>query len=204
MLYRWIPAAFPTPTRWQCRQKKWVTKCVVLPHLMDRDGSPEEERKFRKLCEIPSAKTLYPEKWSLSFAFALFPFGKAHVCCGSWRTHSHTHPVWFFCLPIPRTGRCVPSLALALSGTTFRKVSLSCFLIRHVFSISLNCIPKYVWSHPCLKMLLSCHSYKPPYYRNRDIVLFIVALKVKSIPSLYYPLVLLMLGSLGCSCYSGQ
>lgn len=88
MLYRWIPAAFPTPTRWQCRQKKWVTKCVVLPHLMARDGSPEQEWKFRKLYKIPSAKTLYPEKWSSPSAFTFFPFGKARICCGSWRTRS--------------------------------------------------------------------------------------------------------------------
>lgn len=70
--------------------------------------------------------------------------------------------------------------------TTFVKVSLCSFLIRQVCQHLVECIPKCLRSHPWLKMWLWCYSYKPPYYRNRDIILSTVALKLKNISVFYY------------------
>lgn len=140
-----------------------------------------------KLCILKNSLFLLPLSFFRleSHAFAVRAGGPALPCTTLFHTDSfHIHPVLsfdFFCLHLPRTGRCVPSLSVAVSGTTFMKVSLCCFLIRQVFQRLIECIPKCVWSCPCLKMLLWCHSYKPPYYRNRDINLTTGALKIKSI-----------------------
>lgn len=42
----------------------------------------------RKLCKVPSTKTLYPKNQSFSSAFIFFPFGKPCVCRESWWTCS--------------------------------------------------------------------------------------------------------------------
>lgn len=174
--------------------------CVVLPHLMERHGCSEWEWKFRKLCKVPKHQNSVSWKTVSFFCLYLLSLWKAtrlpweladllsHVPRRFIRT-AFTFIQCFhliFCLPLPRTGRCVLSLSVAISGTAFMKVSLCCFLIRRVCQRLIECIPKCVWSHPWLKMLLWCHSYKPPYYRNRDIILSTVALKIKSISVLYY------------------
>lgn len=65
-----------------------------------------------------------------------------------------------------------------MSGTTFIKVSICCFLIRQVFQHLIKCAHKCALSLPHLKKLLWHCSCKPPYYTNKGIILSTVALKV--------------------------
>lgn len=150
MLCRWIPAAFPTPTRRQGRQKNESRSCVLCSLiLMERDGCPEWEWKFRKLCKIPSTKTLYLEKQSLSSAFIFFPFGKPRVCCESWwtcspmyhivsyRQLSHSSSAFFVCIFHEQEGVCHHCQWLYLAQPLW-KYPCAVSSLDRFFSVSLN------------------------------------------------------------------
>lgn len=129
VLQGWIPAAFPTPTQ----AEKWVRKVLCAPSFIERDenilnndGSSGNlvRSQALKLCVLENSFFLLP--WS-SFSLEIQVFA---VRAGSptppaptlFHTDNSDIPpsafIWVFCLPLPGTGRCEPSLSGAASDTT--------------------------------------------------------------------------------------
>lgn len=70
---------------------EWVRESALCSLIYGKSQEcPEREWKFRKLCEIPGTKILYPGKQLLSSALIFFPFGNPGVCCESWQSCSKT------------------------------------------------------------------------------------------------------------------